>query len=187
MFCADKTAAMQTLITAVAHEYPSPQAEFPHPLDLPHTSRLYKTLLYQLFKLTHKTNNLLYLLLVYKWSHATVLLSIHEHATNLASANLSEQPLPCAVRLVGNTGLHIPHSHTAEVPSDSFPSGISGTSCLPSELVGQQSSALPALRAARSRAGLLSADSLGTGLAGLRCCCSIRPWGWASCIPNTSQ
>lgn len=30
---------------AAAEEYPSPNAAFPHPIDLPHTSRLYKTLL----------------------------------------------------------------------------------------------------------------------------------------------
>ncbi|TFK69241.1 ARM repeat-containing protein [Pluteus cervinus] len=41
----DKSAAIQTLLKAVAQNYPSSTPEFPHPIDLPHTSRLYKTLL----------------------------------------------------------------------------------------------------------------------------------------------
>lgn len=41
----DKSAAIQTLLQAISAPYPSVDAASPHPVDLPHTSRLYKTLL----------------------------------------------------------------------------------------------------------------------------------------------
>jgi pumilio homology domain family member 6 len=42
---ADKTKAIQTLLTPVSAEYPSSDLSAPHPLDLPHMGRMYKTLL----------------------------------------------------------------------------------------------------------------------------------------------
>lgn len=41
----DKTAAMKTLLAVISSPYPSTDSSTPHPIDLPHTSRLYKTLL----------------------------------------------------------------------------------------------------------------------------------------------
>ncbi|RDB30018.1 Pumilio y domain family member 6 [Hypsizygus marmoreus] len=41
----DKTAASRSLLHAISIPYPSTDAARPHPIDLPHTSRLYKTLL----------------------------------------------------------------------------------------------------------------------------------------------
>jgi pumilio family protein 6 len=41
----DKTAAINALLAPVAASYPSAEASAPHPIDLAHTSRLYKTLL----------------------------------------------------------------------------------------------------------------------------------------------
>lgn len=41
----DKTPAMKTLLQALQAPYPSLDPSVPHPIDLPHTSRLYKTLL----------------------------------------------------------------------------------------------------------------------------------------------
>ncbi|KAG7090982.1 hypothetical protein E1B28_010049 [Marasmius oreades] len=41
----DKSPAIQTLLAAISIPYPSLDASLPHPIDLPHTSRLYKTLL----------------------------------------------------------------------------------------------------------------------------------------------
>lgn len=40
----DKTEAIKTLLQALAVPYPS-SSDTPHPIDLPHTSRLYKTLI----------------------------------------------------------------------------------------------------------------------------------------------
>jgi pumilio homology domain family member 6 len=42
---ADKSAAMHTLLGALNAPYPSPDVDRPHPIDLPHASRMYKTLL----------------------------------------------------------------------------------------------------------------------------------------------
>lgn len=42
---ADKTPAMRALLSALRAPYPSPDPEAPHPVDLPHTSRMYKTLM----------------------------------------------------------------------------------------------------------------------------------------------
>ena len=42
---ADKTAPSNTLLEALSAPYPSPDPSTPHPVSLPHTSRLYKTLL----------------------------------------------------------------------------------------------------------------------------------------------
>ncbi|KAG6816173.1 hypothetical protein H0H87_008097 [Tephrocybe sp. NHM501043] len=41
----DKTSVSQALLRVVAASYPSVDPALPHPIDLPHTSRLYKTLL----------------------------------------------------------------------------------------------------------------------------------------------
>ncbi|KAG5644467.1 hypothetical protein DXG03_008368 [Asterophora parasitica] len=41
----DKTSASKSLLRAIAASYPSADASLSHPIDLPHTSRLYKTLL----------------------------------------------------------------------------------------------------------------------------------------------
>lgn len=41
----DKTAAMNALLQPLTTTYPSEDPTAPHPIDLPHTSRLYKTLL----------------------------------------------------------------------------------------------------------------------------------------------
>jgi len=41
----DKTAAMNALLDPLMAEYPSRDPAVPHPIDLPHTSRMYKTLL----------------------------------------------------------------------------------------------------------------------------------------------
>ncbi|KAJ8076907.1 Pumilio y domain member 6 [Marasmius tenuissimus] len=41
----DKSAAIQTLLAAIAMPYPSTDPANPHPMDLPHTSRLYKMFL----------------------------------------------------------------------------------------------------------------------------------------------
>ncbi|KAJ7595727.1 armadillo-type protein [Mycena floridula] len=41
----DKSAAISTLLQSVSSPYPSSNPASPHPIDLPHTSRLYKTLL----------------------------------------------------------------------------------------------------------------------------------------------
>ena len=41
----DKAAASDTLLSALAVPYPSTDLSSPHPITLPHTSRLYKTLL----------------------------------------------------------------------------------------------------------------------------------------------
>ncbi|KAL0577745.1 Pumilio y domain member 6 [Marasmius crinis-equi] len=41
----DKSAAIQTLLAAISSPYPSTDPSKPHAMDLPHTSRLYKTLL----------------------------------------------------------------------------------------------------------------------------------------------
>ncbi|KAG6884585.1 hypothetical protein C0993_009787 [Termitomyces sp. T159_Od127] len=41
----DKTPASQSLLRAISTSYPSIDPSSPHPIDLPHTSRLYKTLL----------------------------------------------------------------------------------------------------------------------------------------------
>jgi pumilio homology domain family member 6 len=41
----DKTTAMQALLTPASAPYPSEDASLPHPIDLAHTARLYKTLL----------------------------------------------------------------------------------------------------------------------------------------------
>lgn len=41
----DKTTAINSLLQPLAAPYPSQDAVTPHPIDLPHTSRLYKTLL----------------------------------------------------------------------------------------------------------------------------------------------
>ncbi|KAH9923851.1 ARM repeat-containing protein [Fomitopsis serialis] len=41
----DKSPASDTLLKALSAPYPSPEAISPHPISLPHTSRLYKTLL----------------------------------------------------------------------------------------------------------------------------------------------
>ncbi|KAF9463742.1 armadillo-type protein [Collybia nuda] len=41
----DKTAASRALLQAISSTYPSEDVSTPHPIDLPHTSRLYKTLL----------------------------------------------------------------------------------------------------------------------------------------------
>lgn len=43
--CAEKNPAMETLLKAVSMPYPSSDKSAPHAIDLPHTSRLYKTLL----------------------------------------------------------------------------------------------------------------------------------------------
>ena len=51
----DKTAASKTLLEAVATPYPSADPANPHPISLPHTSRLYKTLL-QGGPFSHATN-----------------------------------------------------------------------------------------------------------------------------------
>lgn len=45
LFFLDKTAASKSLLTVISSPYPSPDPAAPHPIDLPHTSRLYKTLL----------------------------------------------------------------------------------------------------------------------------------------------
>ncbi|KAM6495204.1 Armadillo-type fold [Amanita muscaria] len=42
---ADKTSATASLLRPLATSYPSSDSSNPHPIDLPHTSRLYKTLL----------------------------------------------------------------------------------------------------------------------------------------------
>ena len=42
---ADKSAASETLLSALSATYPSADPANPHPITLPHTSRLYKTLL----------------------------------------------------------------------------------------------------------------------------------------------
>lgn len=42
---ADKSNASNTLLEALTASYPSPDPSTPHPVSLPHTSRLYKTLL----------------------------------------------------------------------------------------------------------------------------------------------
>jgi pumilio family protein 6 len=46
-FCCvvDKSAAIEALLQPLSSPYPSPDPSTPHPIDLPHTSRLYKTLL----------------------------------------------------------------------------------------------------------------------------------------------
>ncbi|KAK7045679.1 Pumilio y domain member 6 [Paramarasmius palmivorus] len=41
----DKTAATEALLAAISSPYPSPDPSKPHLIDLPHTSRMYKTLL----------------------------------------------------------------------------------------------------------------------------------------------
>ena len=41
----DKSAAIQTLLAAISMPYPSTDLAKPHPIDLPHTSRLYKNFL----------------------------------------------------------------------------------------------------------------------------------------------
>lgn len=41
----DKSVAIEHLVKLVSQSYPSPDPSNPHPIDLPHTSRLYKTLL----------------------------------------------------------------------------------------------------------------------------------------------
>ncbi|KAF8590688.1 ARM repeat-containing protein [Ramaria rubella] len=41
----DKSIAIQTLLAPLSSVYPSPAGSDPHPIDIPHTSRLYKTLL----------------------------------------------------------------------------------------------------------------------------------------------
>ncbi|ESK93677.1 puf family rna-binding protein [Moniliophthora roreri MCA 2997] len=41
----DKTKAMEALLAAISMPYPSSDSSKPHPIDLPHTSRMYKTLL----------------------------------------------------------------------------------------------------------------------------------------------
>src|ERR1700733_12304527 len=43
-FLTDKTEAIQTLLQALTVPYPS-SSDTPHPIDFPHTSRLYKTLM----------------------------------------------------------------------------------------------------------------------------------------------
>ena len=43
--CSDKSAASDALLSALAFPYPSTDPANPHPISLPHTSRLYKTLL----------------------------------------------------------------------------------------------------------------------------------------------
>ena len=45
LMCLDKSAALEALLQPLASIYPSPDPSTPHPIDLPHTSRLYKTLL----------------------------------------------------------------------------------------------------------------------------------------------
>ena len=46
IFCViDKSAAIEALLNPLASPYPSSDPSMPHPIDLPHTSRLYKTLL----------------------------------------------------------------------------------------------------------------------------------------------
>ncbi|PFH47695.1 hypothetical protein AMATHDRAFT_6504 [Amanita thiersii Skay4041] len=42
---ADKTTAIQSLLQPLCKSYPSSADDDPHPIDLPHTSRMYKTLL----------------------------------------------------------------------------------------------------------------------------------------------
>lgn len=42
---ADKSAATESLLQSLISSYPSLDPTKPHPIDLPHTSRLYKTLL----------------------------------------------------------------------------------------------------------------------------------------------
>jgi len=41
----DKSAAISTLIEPLLSTYPSEEPKRPHPIDLPHTSRMYKSLL----------------------------------------------------------------------------------------------------------------------------------------------
>ena len=41
----DKAAAIKTLLAVISSPYPSTDSSTPHPIDLPHTSRLYKILL----------------------------------------------------------------------------------------------------------------------------------------------
>lgn len=41
----DKSAASDALLKALSVPYPSPDSAVPHPISLPHTSRIYKTLL----------------------------------------------------------------------------------------------------------------------------------------------
>lgn len=43
-FSTDKTAAISALIEPLASTYPSGDPTRPHPIDLPHTSRMYKSL-----------------------------------------------------------------------------------------------------------------------------------------------
>jgi pumilio family protein 6 len=43
--CLDKSTAQETLLTPLSSPYPSPSAKDLHAIEIPHTSRLYKTLL----------------------------------------------------------------------------------------------------------------------------------------------
>ena len=45
MYPTDKSAASDALLTALSSPYPSTDPAAPHPISLPHTSRLYKMLL----------------------------------------------------------------------------------------------------------------------------------------------
>jgi len=54
----DKSAAIQSLLQPLASTYPSEDASKPHPIDLPHTSRMYKSL-FQGGHFSHSTKSVI--------------------------------------------------------------------------------------------------------------------------------